>query len=356
MFEPVYIREMHCFPVDLWPDSIHPNPFVYKEGIGWVRAVPKEEEAILRQIMSEKSYKELDRTVHLAIAALRKFSEELNADALFIGSSRVSTGKWEEIHSRFVEGLKMRPRYSPVTTFGNLSHTLGHILALNGMQTDVSQTCSSGLQALLMGISWLNSGMGSEVLCGASEAALTPFTSSILAATGITQQTDANDRPRTNGLFLDGGTVLGEASGLLLLSKEKSDVQISGWGAAMETGKSATGISSQGLAYEISMGKACNGRIPEMIVLHAPGTALGDAAERNAVKSLFGELQPKLIGTKGITGHCLGAAGIVSLYWAYQLLRGHQNPYCQTAPPLSILVNAMGFGGNAVSIFLERKK
>jgi len=357
MNKAVYIHRVSCFPEDLWPGKSVIQPFCYRAELGgWIRPVPESEECILAQLGEERQYREADRTVLLALAALRSFQHSGEYDAMFLGSSRVSTGKWESVHADYLSGSKMRPRYSPATTFGNLSHTLAHALRGCGAHADVSQTCSSGLQALLLGISWLNSGMGRRVICGASEAPLTPFTAALLKATGILSVSGAGCYPDVNGVFLANGTVLGEAAGLVELGVEPGPVAISGWGAGLETGASATGITVDGKAFQISMKQACNGRIPDVVVLHAPGTPVGDAAERAAVQAVFGSQMPALFGTKGYTGHALGAAGITSLSWAFKMLMGESNPYWSGPTPDCVLVNAMGFGGNAISVFLERTK
>jgi 3-oxoacyl-(acyl-carrier-protein) synthase len=99
----------------------------------------------------------------------------------------------------------------------------------------------------------------------------------------------------------------------------------------------------------------------DVVVMHCPGTLKGDRAEYEAVKAVFGNRMPALTTNKWKLGHTLGASGLLSLELAVLMLQ-HQRfigvPYLEAAPPpgrLSrILVNAVGFGGNAVSIFLQR--
>ena len=98
----------------------------------------------------------------------------------------------------------------------------------------------------------------------------------------------------------------------------------------------------------------------DLIICHAPGTVKGDAAELNAIDRLFKQI-PALYSTKHITGHTLGASGALSAYFATLILNNKVNvsfPYETRLPKLpsnikSVLINAVGFGGNASSILLK---
>jgi 3-oxoacyl-(acyl-carrier-protein) synthase len=98
----------------------------------------------------------------------------------------------------------------------------------------------------------------------------------------------------------------------------------------------------------------------DVVVLHAPGTLKGDRAELRAVERVFGPRLPALTGNKWKIGHTLGASGMLSLEMAVQMLVRQQFiglPFGLSPAPQrlqTILVNGVGFGGNAVSILLER--
>lgn len=98
----------------------------------------------------------------------------------------------------------------------------------------------------------------------------------------------------------------------------------------------------------------------DVVVLHAPGTLKGDQAELRAIQEVFGSQTPALTGNKWKIGHTFGASGMFSLELAVLMLVEQvfiPTPFNHRAAPNklnTILVNSVGFGGNAVSILLER--
>jgi len=100
----------------------------------------------------------------------------------------------------------------------------------------------------------------------------------------------------------------------------------------------------------------------DVIVMHAPGTTLGDKSELNAVEAIFGKNQVHLINTKHQTGHTLGASGGLSMDLAIEMLNRQELisfPYkteveSKRTTPETVMINAVGFGGNAVSIILQK--
>ena len=96
----------------------------------------------------------------------------------------------------------------------------------------------------------------------------------------------------------------------------------------------------------------------DAIVMHAPGTVAGDMSEYKAIQKVFGGAMPMLTSTKWKTGHTFGASGMLSVELAVLMLR-HQEfiatPFFGRSSKCQlhrILVNAVGFGGNAVSVLL----
>jgi 3-oxoacyl-(acyl-carrier-protein) synthase len=96
--------------------------------------------------------------------------------------------------------------------------------------------------------------------------------------------------------------------------------------------------------------------------MHAPGTIKGDSSELNAIKNIFGDTLPMLTTNKWKIGHTFGASGLLSLELALMMLQHNQFvnvPFSAVSqntgrPIRKVLINAVGFGGNAVSVLLSK--
>jgi 3-oxoacyl-(acyl-carrier-protein) synthase len=97
----------------------------------------------------------------------------------------------------------------------------------------------------------------------------------------------------------------------------------------------------------------------DAIVMHAPGTKAGDLTEYKAIQKVFGTNLPMLTTNKWKIGHTFGASGMLSIEMAILMLQ-HQEfievPFAEVQKPRKqirkVLVNSVGFGGNAVSVLL----
>lgn len=329
------------------------------------------QESILDAIREHKPYKSLDKTAIMAIFAARQLGIKNNPSiGVNIGSSRGATEIWEQHYESFKQhpSNKVSAFASPHTTLGNISSWVAQDLGSTGMSFSHSITCSTALHSIANAVAWLESGMATSFLAGGSEAPLTPFTIQQMKAVGIySTDTDAYPCKPLNGV--KNSMVLGEGAAIFQLEREKEGIAyIKGVGFATEKINHAAGISSEGECIKSSMKLAlsqCDETI-DLILLHAPGTVKGDAAELHAIDSIFQKDKPVLWSNKWKIGHTLGASGALSLESALYILK-HQNikqlhqlhvgnkkssSIIGLKPIKNILINAVGFGGNAVSIIV----
>lgn len=322
---------------------------------------------------SDTKYKTLDNTVLYAIYASRqaiKSAHWKGSDnfGINIGSSRGATQLFETYHEDFIKNNKAQTLSSPTTTLGNISSWVAHDLQTEGPEISHSITCSTALHSFLNGIAWINSGMCNKFLVGGSEAPLTPFTIAQMQALKIYSRTNSNFPCQALNLNKTENTmILGEGASMACLETGETQnalAVIKGIGYATEILKHNISISSDAQCFQKSMTMALGNLNPEevdIIVMHAPGTIKGDLSEVKAIEKIFCNKLPSLTTNKWKIGHTFGASGALSIEFAILMLQ-HQEfisvPFIENQKPpnriKNILINAVGFGGNAVSILLSK--
>ncbi|MEN3323963.1 beta-ketoacyl synthase N-terminal-like domain-containing protein [Mariniflexile soesokkakense] len=343
---------------------------------------------------SDNKYKSLDDTVLYAIYASRQAVKNAGWKGsdnfgINIGSSRGATQLFESYYDDFLKNNKAQTLSSPTTTLGNISSWVAHDLQTEGPEISHSITCSTALHAMLNGIAWINSGMCTKFLVGGSEAPLTAFTIAQMKALKVYAKTPSllernrevskgldYARPDNSNYFpcraldLDktkNSMVLGEGASMACLETGETKnalATIKGFGYATEILEHNISISSDAVCFQKSMQMALKNTNPDdvdVIVMHAPGTIKGDLSEYNAINKIFSNKTPALTTNKWKVGHSFGASGMLSIEMAVLMLK-HQEfigvPYLEKYKTphqiKNILINAVGFGGNAVSILLSK--
>lgn len=325
----------------------------------------------LRQ--SDPKYKTLDDSVLFAIAASREAVKKAGweREASFginLGSSRGATGLFEKYFRDYLENGKTSTLSSPTTTLGNIASWVAQDLQNDGPEISHSITCSTALHALINGVAWLRSGMADKFLVGGSEAPLTPFTIAQMRAMKIYAKEDQAFPCRALDLDKKQNTmILGEGASVCCLESgesEKALAYVEGIGFATEILEHNVSISAEADCFQKSMKMALqNTNLSEVdaIVMHAPGTRTGDNTEFRAIQKVFEGNLPLLTTNKWKIGHTFGASGMLGIEFAILMMRHNTFigvPFTPIATQQKtirkVLVNAVGFGGNAVSILLSK--
>lgn len=318
-----------------------------------------------------------DRMVNLAALCSEKLINYIDLSKrimINVGSSRGATALWEKQYKSYLEVGKTSPSTSPLTTQANVSSVLACIIndSSSKFTFDHSLTCSTGLAAIANALAWLKADMIDMVIAGGSEASITNFTLAQIKALGINSKIPANDFPcRPYNIEGENTFVLGEGAGLCLIDmceKEElksGDIVIDSIGFSQITPPSLTGIYENGEPLLSSMKDALaklENKEIDLILSHAPGTIKGDNSELMAIKNIFRSKLPAVFSSKWLTGHTYAASAMLSLNLAQQLFNGAKipqypynsfMPYVEAEKMQRIMINATGFGGNAISLIVS---
>jgi len=361
----------------IWQSYLQPEKAIVEQLVGKTKALiaplPLHNKEIINSIrQSDSKYKQLDDSVLFAIATSRQAIEKAGWEkgsqfGINIGSSRGATQLFEQHHAEFLLTGKTNTLTSPTTTLGNISSWVSHDLQSKGPEISHSITCSTSLHALINGVAWLQAGLESKFLIGGSEASLTEFTLAQMRAMKIYAKKNEAFPCRAFDLEKTANTmVLGEGAAVICLETGQYDNAlgyVEGVGYATEMLVHNSSMSTEADCLQQSM-KMALGNLPatavDVLVTHSPGTKLGDISESRAIEKIFGSQLPLLTNNKWKIGHTFGASGILSIEMALLMLKHNQFipvPFLpvqkQTKKIERVLVNAVGFGGNAVSILLR---
>ena len=365
-------------PEEIWANYLSPKTLITKKEFNgteqFVAMIPFEIRKQLDELRKEDvKYKALDETVLMALLTSRKAIanagwQQGDDFGVNIGSSRGATQLFEKYHTEFLETGKTATLTSPTTTLGNIASWVAHDLKSQGPEISHSITCSTALHAILNASAWLQSGMAIKFLVGGSEAPLTAFTLAQMQALKIYAKEDQQYPCRAFDLTkTKNSMVLGEGAAMacLELGERKNALgYITGIGFATDDLEHNISISEEAKCFQKSMLMALKNTPLEqvdVIVMHAPGTLKGDLSEYKAIQKVFGQSKPMLTTNKWKTGHTFGASGLLNLEMALLMMQHNTFigvPFGESQIPRkeikNVLINAVGFGGNAVSILLNR--
>lgn len=220
---------------------------------------------------------------------------------------------------------RVSPHFIPMS-IANMA--AGHIAikyGFHGMCTCVVTACASATNAIGDAFHQIRDGYHDVMLCGGSEASITPF--GIGGFTSMKALSTATDPNRASIPFDKerSGFVMGEGAGVLVLEEYEHAVargakiycEMAGYGATCDANH-VTAPLADGSMAAACMKKAMKdgGVLPEQIAYinaHGTSTSLNDKGETCAIRLAFGEAAKHVMvsSTKSMTGHLLGASGAV---------------------------------------------
>ncbi|SDY18390.1 beta-ketoacyl-ACP synthase II [Nitrosomonas sp. Nm33] len=341
--------------------------------------------------LSAKQVEQTDRFTQLALLAASLALEDAGSlesyapqrMAVSLGSGMGGFATFESSAARKLQNKSMPPFTVPRIMANSAAAWIATKYGLKGVNLTSSTACSSGGNAIGMGLDLLRTGKADAVIAGGAEACVLPLTMSGFEALFALSTHFNNDPEHASRPFAKDrdGFVIGEGAGILILEKEEEAMRrgakiyayLAGYGCACD----ATHIVAPEVEGQVSAMKAAiqdAGMQPEKvdyINAHATSTPLGDIVETKAIKELFGEHAQEIAisATKSLIGHTIGAsAAIGSIATVMTLHSGTIHPtinFAEADPECDLsytpnqaiqkkvqtaMCNAFGFGGNNVSI------
>ena len=288
--------------------------------------------------LERKEARKLDRFAQIAIVASDQAVRDANLDKEKINCDRVGVVfgsgiggivTFQEEITNFAKG-DGTPRFNPFFIPKMiLDIAAGHISIRHGFRGPnfaVVSACASSSNAIMESFNLLRLGKADVILAGGSESVINE--AGVGGFNAMKALSERNDDPKSASRPYDkerDGFVMGEAAGILVLEElehaksrgAKIYCEIIGCGASADA-YHITAPHPEGLGAKNVMKAALEeaGILPEdvdYINTHGTSTSLGDIAEVKAIVDVFGEHAFKLniSGTKSMTGHCLGAAGVI---------------------------------------------
>jgi 3-oxoacyl-[acyl-carrier-protein] synthase II len=349
--------------------------------------------------IEKKEVKKMGRFIHLAFAAtdsamkmagLTVTPEIADATGVYIASGIGGFDVIEREHTKLMQSGpgRISPFFIPGTIVNLASGQISIRYGARGPNSATATACSASAHSIGDSFKIIQRGDAEVMICGGSEAAITPLSVGGFAA--MRALSTRNDEPQRASRPFDAqrdGFVVGEGAGILILEslehaqKRGANIlcEVAGYGMSGDAFH-ITQPAEEGAGAFAVMTRALNdaGLKPEEIDYvnaHGTSTPIGDVIETTAVRRLFGHRKTKVpvSSTKSMTGHLLGGAGGLEAGISVLAIRdqilpptiNYENPdpncdwdyvpnQARRAEVRCALSNSFGFGGtNAALVFKQ---
>jgi 3-oxoacyl-[acyl-carrier-protein] synthase II len=349
--------------------------------------------------IEKKEVKKMDPFIQYAVAAAQfamdssglKITPAIAARVgVHIGSGIGGFSTIEREHTELINGgpRRISPFFIPSAIVNLAAGQVSIRFGAKGPNTSTCTACSSGSHAIGDSFRIIARGDADAMICGGSEAAITPMSLGGFAA--MRALSARNEEPQRASRPFDkdrDGFVIGEGAGVLILE----EFEMARWRGARIYAE-MVGYGMSGDAYHITqpsedgegayrvmtnaiMDAGIQASEVNYINAHGTSTPYNDRLETMAIKRAFGQHAYKLAvsSTKSMTGHLLGAAGgleggISALALHHQVVPPTINyetpdPDCDldytpnSARKTNLnyaLSNSFGFGGTNAALLLKR--
>jgi 3-oxoacyl-[acyl-carrier-protein] synthase II len=285
--------------------------------------------------IAKKELKKMARFIQVAIAAT-DFAVKMSglivtpdiADltGVFIASGIGGFDVIEREHNKLLEGGpgRISPFFIPSAIINLASGQVSIRYGARGPNSATATACSASAHAVGDSFRLIQRGDAEVMICGGSEAAVTPMGIGGFAA--MKALSTRNDEPKRASRPFDAGRdgfVVGEGSGIVILESlehaqrrgAKILAELVGYGMTGDANHITQPAEDGDGAFRVMRAALRDAKVePEQVGYvnaHGTSTPLGDAIETVAMKRVFGEHAHKVAvsSTKSMTGHLLGGAG-----------------------------------------------
>ena len=353
--------------------------------------------------LDRKEARKLDRFCQFAIVVANEAFKDSGLDVEKIDSDRAGV-IWGSgiggMNTFYTESVNFgtgngTPRFNPFFIPKLISDIpAGHISIKYGFRgpnfTTVS-ACASSTNALIDAFNYIKWNKADIFIAGGSEACV--YEPGIGGFNAMMALSTRNDDPKTASRPFDkdrDGFVMGEGAGAIVLEEYEHAkkrgatiyAEVVGGGLTADA-HHITAPHPEGLGAANVMRLAiedANAKISDIdyINVHGTSTPLGDIAETKAIKSLFGEhaYNLNISATKSMTGHLLGAAGVIESIACIMAVKentipptiNHKTDDPEIDDKLNLtfnraerrtvnyaLSNTFGFGGHNASVVFKKR-
>jgi 3-oxoacyl-[acyl-carrier-protein] synthase II len=352
------------------------------------------------QYIAPKEARRMDDFMHYGVAAGVQAVSDAGIDFSKSDPSRCGVicgagigGLWtiETEYSEYLKAMsprKISPFFVPATIINMIAGHLSIRYGLKGPNLGVVTACTTSTHAIGLGLRTIQYGDADVIIAGGGEMATTrcglgSFGQAKALSTRNDAPTEASrpwDKDRDGFVLSDGGgAVLLEELGHARARGARIYAELIGFGMSGDAFH-MTAPPEDGEGARLAMSNALKdaqigAEAVQYVNAHATSTELGDRAETVAIKRAFGDHAGRLAvsSTKSMTGHLLGAAGVVEAIFSVLAIRDNvapptinyhtPDPACDldyvpnTARKMKIdvcLSNSFGFGGTNGSIIFRR--
>jgi 3-oxoacyl-[acyl-carrier-protein] synthase II len=347
----------------------------------------------------KKEIKKIGRFIQIALAAtdfaVRMANLKVTPDiaesvGVYVASGIGGFDVIEREHSKLLQGGpgRISPFFIPAAIINLASGHISIRYGAKGPNSATATACSASAHAVGDSFRLIQHGDAEIMICGGSEAAITPMGVGGFAA--MKALSTRNEEPERASRPFDAerdGFVIGEGAGILVLeSLEYAErrgapilAEITGYGMSGDAHHITAPAEDGDGAYRVMRAAIHDARIePQQIGYvnaHGTSTPLGDAIETRAMKRVFTEHAKKIAvsSTKSMTGHLLGGAGGLEAGISVLALRdqslpptiNQENPdpecdldyvpnHTRKAALDYALSNSFGFGGTNAALLFKR--